>query len=338
MKRARPNDDNQLPTLGEPSELEESPVLSTPEEPLVTSTIAVQVPSCPACPGGHPVTWPDPELDMKLDKSLSQIKYSDIAPYVSLDPIEAGDDICRMELFRSRLPLAEFLTISHDVEKAETQYGVMPEHGSISIIFIEVKRDIGGGANRLDVLAQVLAECLMCDFQNSKRNLWVPILAIFGDGGQFEFLVYNSIEKTVHSSGVTAGVVNHDGLFTESLKIVTEWIFDYFLMGYINALRAFVHKSQIKAEKEGKKRMSTENWVNALSKAERALYLGRRAAKLGAEAKYTEAEEIATKGIEALQERFSKNNTTHHKYKRPYVLQMFYLPVGKVELSKSIRA
>ena len=95
---------------------------------------------------------------------------------------------------------------------------------SVSIIFIEVEKTYVMGKGRLDVIAQVLAECagmslfwlqlqilliiLACDYVNSKNQYWVPILAILCDGEKFEFLVYDSVTKSVYSSGFATGVLD----------------------------------------------------------------------------------------------------------------------------------
>ena len=108
---------------------------------------------------------------------------------------------------------------------------------SVSIVFIEVKKTYVFGKGRLDVIAQVLAECagmsdfspfwlqlliiLACDYTNSKGQHWVPILAILCDGEKFEFLVYDSVIKSVYSSGMATGVMdfsNRPKFLAPSLK------------------------------------------------------------------------------------------------------------------------
>jgi hypothetical protein len=101
---------------------------------------------------------------------------------------------------------------------------------SVSIVFIEVKKTYVMGKGRLDVIAQVLAECagmsdfslfwlqlqvlttllitLACDYVNSMDQHWVPILAILCDGEKFEFLVYDSVIKSVYSSRLATGVLD----------------------------------------------------------------------------------------------------------------------------------
>lgn len=97
---------------------------------------------------------------------------------------------------------------------------------SISIIFIEVKKNFALGKNLLDTKAQVLAECagmssnlvheymyslmflIACDYANLKAGHWVPILAILCDGNNFEYLVYDSSDKLVYTSGCIPGVTS----------------------------------------------------------------------------------------------------------------------------------
>jgi hypothetical protein len=112
---------------------------------------------------------------------------------------------------------------------------------SVSIVFIEVKKTYVMGKGRLDVIAQVLAECagmsdfslfwlqlqilliiLACDYVNSKNQHWVPILAILCDGEKFEFLVYDSVIKSVYASRMVTGVFDlpdRTELFAPSLKM-----------------------------------------------------------------------------------------------------------------------
>ena len=83
-----------------------------------------------------------------------------------------------------------------------------------------------------------------------------------------------------------------------------EYIFDYFLMAYINGLRSFGHKSELKAARSrSKKRESTDRWMEALAKAERAHFLCREAAALAQRTMFEKAEENATRGINELKER-----------------------------------
>jgi hypothetical protein len=218
-----------------------------------------------------------------------------------------GNDIPKLEVFRSRLSKDVFREVYRDVRKASLQYGRMEHHSneetrsryitsvsrtkfpirsnlthlqlfsevvalfrcaivnnpeglldteftkkgriehhfcavnSVSIVFIEVKKTYVMGEGRLDIIAQVLAECagmsdfslfwlqilttlltiLACDHLNSKRDHWVPVLAILCDGEKFEFLVYDSGIKSVYASRMTTAVFDlpdNDELLAPSLK------------------------------------------------------------------------------------------------------------------------
>src|SRR2546423_3438006 len=148
-----------------------------------------------------------------------------------------------------------------------------------------------------------------CDYLNSKRQHWVPILAILCDGEKFEFMVYDSGVKSIYSSGMIAGVSdmrNDTDLLAPSLKRISEYIFDYFLMAYINGLRSFGHISELAAARsKSKKRKSTGKWMNALARAEHAHWLFREAAELARKEKFEEAEETARRGMDELKERLS---------------------------------
>jgi hypothetical protein len=126
------------------------------------------------------------------------------------------------------------------LEAEFTKIGRIKHHfyamDSISIVFIEVKKELVIGRGRLDVVAQILAESagmsfppsffplliiLACDYANSKRQHWVPILAILCDGEKFEFLVYDSCIKSIYSSGRIIGVLdvrNEPELLIPSLR------------------------------------------------------------------------------------------------------------------------
>jgi hypothetical protein len=92
-------------------------------------------------------------------------------------------------------------------------------------------------------------------------------------------------------------------LFLLSVKETTEYLFDFFLMAYINGLRSFGHRSELKAKQsKSKKCKSTEKWMDALVKAEYAHSLCREAAELAQRRMFGEAEETAARGIAKLKE------------------------------------
>jgi hypothetical protein len=49
-----------------------------------------------------------------------------------------------------------------------------------------------------------------CDYANSKSGHWVPLLAILCDGNNFEYFVYDSVDKLVYTSGRVTGIISDD--------------------------------------------------------------------------------------------------------------------------------
>lgn len=77
-------------------------------------------------------------------------------------------------------------------------------------------------------------------------------------------------------------------------------MYDMFLAGYINGLRAFLDRSNKTATRQDRKRTSTDKWATSLRFAECALEHARHAADLAKEGKPDDAEETARKAVELL--------------------------------------
>lgn len=67
-------------------------------------------------------------VEKRLDVSFSNVKYEQVAPYVSLDPRAAGRDIKPLQIFRSRLPKDLCHKIYVGVNEAFQMYGPFPSH------------------------------------------------------------------------------------------------------------------------------------------------------------------------------------------------------------------
>ncbi|KAL4779198.1 hypothetical protein BJX76DRAFT_98620 [Aspergillus varians] len=176
--------------------------------------------------------------------------------------------------------------------------------GSISIVFIEVKRELSTGKARLDVIGQVLAECAACDFANQKEGHCAPILAVLCDGANFEIFVMDSADKVIFTSDWREGLLigaESKSRFLMSVKKTTERLFDWFIMAYINGIRSLAHLSARRSKV--KKRKSTDQWTNALASAENALWLLRQADNYAEEREWRKAETTANDGVEVLKKR-----------------------------------
>ncbi|OJJ86585.1 uncharacterized protein ASPGLDRAFT_33486 [Aspergillus glaucus CBS 516.65] len=157
--------------------------------------------------------------------------------------------------------------------------------GAISIVFVEVKKQLIFGKDGLDVRGQVLAECAEeCDYSNGRAGHWTPILVVLCDGRNFEYIVMNSSDRKIYSTGWTPGIqadTRDKSRLLLSLKRVTENLFDWFLMSFMNGIRSLANLSSNRSKFE--KRISTEKWTSSLASVERAHSLLRQADLASAE-------------------------------------------------------
>ncbi|GAB1195341.1 hypothetical protein APSETT444_004599 [Aspergillus pseudonomiae] len=247
----------------------------------------------------------------KLEVSFSNVTYKQIAPYVWLNPHAGGRDMLRLDVFRSRIPTAMFQDIVRDVEDAFTQYGPLDSHDneetrsrfisslftrivcvfnsiivnkpetlldaeftrkgrighhfvaldSVSIVFIEVKKSWTMGKQGLDIKGQVLAEC---------------------------------------AASIIADELGDHADLLLSTKRTCEYLFDWFVMGYINSLQSFGDQSLKRSNT--KKRESTSQWENALTNAHTAHWYLREAAEAAKKKRFNDAETMAGRGLEQLKQ------------------------------------
>ncbi|BCR86670.1 uncharacterized protein ACHE_30657A [Aspergillus chevalieri] len=172
------------------------------------------------------------------------------------------------------------------------QYEILQELSNV--VFLQVSRELASGSSALDVKAWLLAECSVTDYINDKNGHWAPVFAILCDGNNFEFFVVDSAAQIVHSSGWVRGIPmkNDDRERTLlSIKRITEILFDFFIMAFINGLRSIAHSST---------RIPTEISTNALTTAEYAHYLLRKANAHTIDQQWKEAEDMASAGVERL--------------------------------------
>lgn len=78
-------------------------------------------------------------------------------------------------------------------------------------------------------------------------------------------------------------------------------MFDLFLVGYVNGLRAFLDKSTKRSSFEGSKSRPTDNWFAALRYAENALALSRQAVDMAAAGDGVGAERVAAQALSELE-------------------------------------
>jgi len=150
--------------------------------------------------------------------------------------------------------------------------------GGLSVLVIEVKFFLGTADERLDAIAQVIAESDACDYANDRLDLPPSVIyGILSDGISFEFFSFNgSAKPPIFSRGVfrttpsskphqKLTVADYDATsdadFIRSLRPICETIFYFLLMAY---------KAGVE---ERSARESYPSWVYAKEHAGEALAL-----------------------------------------------------------------
>jgi hypothetical protein len=91
--------------------------------------------------------------------------------------------------------------------QSRTVLNISIRHGGVTVLFIEVKLELGNQTERLNFFAQVIAEsdCIVqwafklgtdwyftaCDFVNYRNGYSIPILGILCDGKEFHFFEFS---------------------------------------------------------------------------------------------------------------------------------------------------
>ncbi|KAK6503754.1 hypothetical protein TWF481_008758 [Arthrobotrys musiformis] len=100
--------------------------------------------------------------------------------------------------------------------------------------------------NDSDGAARLLAELSVCDYKNIRAGKWTPMLGILSDGYKFQFWVYSSAARKIWAShwipGFNGSVLNDMEGFLISLKIVVEYLYDFFIMMVFNTMRIGVRE------------------------------------------------------------------------------------------------
>lgn len=154
--------------------------------------------------------------------------------------------------------------------------------GLISLLFIEVKFKISNEAERLDAIAQVIAECVACDRNNAAAGFGMSIIGILCGGRSFDFFSFDGKTRKFtrgclpgdpaeHRRGLRLVDFTLDGpdRFIAGLRPICEIIFDLFMGAYISSLMSFHERSERKG-KEGKSIKSLDKWDEALKHAQEA--------------------------------------------------------------------
>jgi hypothetical protein len=187
--------------------------------------------------------------------------------------------------------------------------------GGLTVVYIEVKLEVGTGDEHLNAVAQLIAEADGCDYANSQLGFGAfPIYGILCDGKSFEFFCFDSSTKPPtfsrcqHSSAPparyalsVADLSGHSTMdFIASLRPVCETIFYFLILGYTTGIHAQCQQSCSRGEESGKRRESTDAWQRANRLAEQAMQRAIAATAHAATGDYIQADKVAKDASEHL--------------------------------------
>ncbi|KAH8819526.1 hypothetical protein F5884DRAFT_743934 [Xylogone sp. PMI_703] len=170
-------------------------------------------------------------------------------------------------------------------EKGRIEYQFRIFQG-VAVIFIEVKPQLGSYMERLDYIAQVIAEAKACSLMNYKDGFYVPILGILCVGDSFQFFQYThsrGSQETKPSFKIGKFLDDRTSIRLEEpelafsvdtkeqirqLRSICESMYYVFLKAYTNGLDAHWIISKQRGKSEGQEWDSTTEWLDARARAD----------------------------------------------------------------------
>ncbi|KAF8542350.1 hypothetical protein BDD12DRAFT_979066 [Trichophaea hybrida] len=194
--------------------------------------------------------------------------------------------------------------------------------GSLTVLFIELKMFVGDSNEKMNAIAQVLAEGDACDYDNFQKGYNLPVYGILSDGTSWMFFRFN---RTLSPRGavqlnVLRGALSAPGGcellqysippfessnsadYVRALRPACEYIYSILLAGFLNSLDAFY------TESTRRDRASTPQWFKSRDVAGGALEKAIKAAKVAEKVRgrgrggWDEANAIATEAWEEVGE------------------------------------
>jgi len=200
--------------------------------------------------------------------------------------------------------------------------------GRLSILVVEVKYKIGDADERLNAIAQVIAECNTCDYANDRAGFHsFLIYAVLCDGITFEFFSFDGKNaQPTFSRGVfcppnaepieTLAVAIYGSKtnteFIFSLRPICETLFYFLLLAYRTGIQAYMERSVACGFRDNRPRESTPGWKQAHELACNALTL---AVEAGAKAANRDkaANEKTEESLRCLQESLAAIPASHRR-------------------------
>ncbi|KAH9040797.1 hypothetical protein EDB85DRAFT_1925561 [Lactarius pseudohatsudake] len=201
---------------------------------------------------------------------------------------------------------SESLMSDRITKRGRVEYYFKTFNAAVSVVLVEVTWNIGDGKERLNAIAQVIAECDACNWNNRKDSFNIPVYGILCDGCSFQFFTFDgNVTPSKFTMGTFPGspfrglkLVDFSSKptarpFIHSLRPICETIFNLLLLTYIVSMKAF-------RDRFASQQKSLDGWDRALKFAEEALEMSQTAEVLRQEDSTVTADAIAAAAIKAL--------------------------------------
>lgn len=182
---------------------------------------------------------------------------------------------------------------------------------------MEVKPKNRGVEECLNAIAQMIAECDACDWNNVQLDVGMPIYGILCNGNSFQFFAFDSSTKPYKFSAgvvqgghfqITGGLPLVDSSseptarsFIHSLRPICETIFNLLLVTYIASLKMFRDMSQAASQPGLRKCLGpVDGWDKTIKFAEEALEKSQDAEALRRDDLIVDADATAEVAFKAL--------------------------------------
>ncbi|KIX05927.1 uncharacterized protein Z518_03901 [Rhinocladiella mackenziei CBS 650.93] len=216
-------------------------------------------------------------------------------------------------------------------------------YGGITVVFIEVKLDIGSSRERLNCVAQVITECGACAWMNYQRGYQIPILAVLCDGNYFYFFKfidrhgphknplflggkYANGHRVMKIEDIDLMPTADSRTYFQQIRQTCESFYYIFLIAYQCGLEAYWQLSLEKSRTEGKGRESTPRWHRAVVYAKAAVDEALLAWRLIDQGDVTGSMESAERAAELLAESVEEAPFTRHDLFSEYTEDMANVP------------
>ncbi|KAK6354288.1 hypothetical protein TWF730_008700 [Orbilia blumenaviensis] len=193
--------------------------------------------------------------------------------------------------------------------------------GGCTILVLDIRLNLGIGKDRLNYIAQLIAELESCNLGNEKQGFSVPIVGILCDGSSFEYFSYDGYSKSFSrgllvaksTPGSTAiarvtlpPITQATGVeYIRALRPLCESFYFLLLKGFLAGLEAYIRRARDYGAGDGTRNYGSEaEWELALAKAVFARNKSVEAGETAIEGNVQAAEKIAEEARMLLEERY----------------------------------